>query len=75
MGSPPRSPGRNLYRFTADGLRFATFCIKLQDRLLQPLFAADQTPAPSPLRNTLHTIDIHIADTKSTVVACYQEKA
>ena len=31
--------------------------------LLRPLLAADQPPAPVPLRKALHTIDIHINET------------
>ena len=58
-----RIPGKNRYRLTADGLRFAIFYTKLHDRLLRPLLAADQPPAPPPLRNALHTIDIHINET------------
>jgi hypothetical protein len=57
-----RVPGKNLYRLTGDGLRFAIFYTKLHDRLLRPLLAADQPPAPPPLRNALHTIDIHITE-------------
>ena len=58
-----RIPGRNHYRLTSDGLRFAIFYTKVHDRLLRPLLAADQPPAPQPLRNALHTIDIHITET------------
>ena len=58
-----RIPGKNRYRLTGDGLRFAIFYTKLHDRLLRPLLAADQPPAPPPLRNALHTIDIHITET------------
>ena len=57
-----RIPGRNLYRLTDDGLRFAIFYTKLHDRLLGPLLAADQPPAPPPLRKALRTIDTHIAE-------------
>jgi Mn-dependent DtxR family transcriptional regulator len=57
-----RIPGRNLYRLTGDGLRFAIFYTKVHDRLLRPLLAADQPPAPLSIRNALHTIDIHIID-------------
>jgi hypothetical protein len=32
------------------------------DRLLRPLLAADQPPAPPPLRKALRTIDTHIAE-------------
>jgi hypothetical protein len=58
-----RIPGRNRYRFTDDGLRFAIFYTKVHDRLLRPLLAADQPPAPPPVRKALHTIDIHITET------------
>ena len=57
-----RVPGKNRYHLTSDGLRFAIFYTKLHDRLLRPLLAADQPPAPPPLRKALHTIDIHIAE-------------
>jgi hypothetical protein len=57
-----RIPGTNRYRLTGDGLRFAIFYTKLHDRLLRPLLAADQLPAPPPLRKALRTIDIHIAE-------------
>jgi hypothetical protein len=57
-----RVPGKNLYRLTGDGLRFAIFYTKLHDRLLRPLLAADQPPAPPPVRNALHTIDIHLSE-------------
>ena len=55
-----RIPGKNRYRLTGDGLRFAIFYTKVHDRLLRPLLAADQPPAPSPLRKALRTIDTHI---------------
>src|SRR5882757_7216944 len=55
-----RIPGKNRYRLTSDGLRFAIFYTKLHDRLLRPLLAADQLPAPPPLRKALHTIDTHV---------------
>ena len=42
-----RIPGKNRYRLTGDGLRFAIFYTKLHDRLLTPLLAADQPPAPT----------------------------
>jgi hypothetical protein len=57
-----RIPGHNRYRLTDDGLRFAIFYTKLHDRLLRPLLAADQLPAPPPLRKALRTIDIHITE-------------
>ena len=58
-----RIPGKNRYRLTDDGLRFAIFYTKVHDRLLRPLLAADQPPAPLPIRKALRTIDIHIAET------------
>ena len=58
-----RVPGTNSYRLTGDGQRFAIFYTKLHDRLLRPLLATDQPPAPPPLRKALHTIDIHINET------------
>jgi hypothetical protein len=39
-----RVPGKNRYRLSGDGLRFAIFYTKLHDRLLRPLLAADQPP-------------------------------
>jgi hypothetical protein len=57
-----RVPGRNRYRLTDDGLRFAIFYTKLHDRLLRPLLATDQPPAPPPLRKALRTINIHITE-------------
>ena len=56
-----RVPGKSHYRLTGDGLRFAIFYTKLHDRLLRPLLASDQPPAPPPLRKALRTIDTHIA--------------
>ncbi len=56
-----RIPGKNRYRLTGNGLRFAIFYTKLHDRLLRPLLAADQLPAPPPPRKALRTIDTHIA--------------
>jgi hypothetical protein len=58
-----RIPGRNRYRLTDDGLRFAIFYTKVHDRVLRPLLAADKPPAPTPIRKALHTIDIHITET------------
>jgi len=61
-GPITRIPGRNRYQLTGDGLRFAIFYTKLHDRPLRPLLAADQPPAPPPLRKALHTINTHIAE-------------
>ena len=57
-----RVPGKNRYRLTGDGLRFAIFYTKVHDRLLRPLLATDQPPAPPALRKALHTIDIHVTE-------------
>ena len=58
-----RVPGKNRNRLTSDGLRFAIVCTKLHDdRLLRPLLAADQPPAPPPIRKALRAIDTHIAE-------------
>ena len=57
-----RRPHSNTYDLTGDGLRFAIFYTKTHDRLLRPLFAADQPQAPPELRNALRTIDHHIND-------------
>ena len=57
-----RIPAKNRYQLTADGLRFAIFYTKVHDRLLRPLLAADQPPAPLILRNALHIIDIHTTE-------------
>jgi len=50
-----RVPGKNRYRLTSDGLRFAIFYTKVHDRLLRPLLAADQPPAPPPIRKRCRT--------------------
>ena len=55
-----RRPHTNTYDLTNDGLRFALFYTKVHDRVLTPLFAADQPQAPPELRATLHTLDHHI---------------
>ena len=57
-----RRPHSNTYDLTSDGLRFAIFYTKVCNRVLGPLFTADQPQAPPELRDALHTIDEHIAD-------------
>ena len=52
----------NRYVLTADGLKMAVFYTKLHNRLLRPLMAAGQPPAPPPLRQALHAIDQHVDD-------------
>jgi len=41
-------------------MRIAIVYTKLHNRLLRPLTAANQPPAPLPLRQALRTIDTHI---------------
>ena len=55
-----RLDGTNTYRITTDGQRVAIFYTKIHDRLLRPLLAADQPPAPADLRAALRTIDRHV---------------
>ena len=57
-----RVAGRNRYRLTSDGPRFPVFYTKLHDRLLRPLLAADQPPAPPLLRKALRTNETHITE-------------
>jgi hypothetical protein len=57
-----RRPHSNTYDLTGDGLRFAVFYTKVHDRVLGPLFTADQPQAPPGLRAALHTIDQSVAD-------------
>lgn len=52
-----RIPGTNTYTVTPEGIRVAIFYAKLQDRLLRPLLAADQAPAPPEVRHALTVID------------------
>ena len=57
-----KRPGTNIYDLTPDGLRFAIFYTKVHNRVLRPLFAADQPQAPPQLRDALATIDQQIND-------------
>lgn len=52
-----RLPHSNTYVLTPDGARVAIFYTKLHDRLLGPLLAADDPPAPLELRRALKVID------------------
>ena len=56
-----RRPNTNTYDLTAEGQRVAIFYTKVYDRLLGPLIAADQPPAPAALRRALAIIDQHVA--------------
>jgi hypothetical protein len=51
-----RLPRSNTYVLTDDGQRFAIFYTKIHNRLLRPLLAADQAPAPLALRQALRTL-------------------
>ena len=64
-----RRPHANTYDLTPDGLAFAIFYTKVHDRVLTPLFAADQPQAPPELRAALRTIDHHI-DNGSPTPGC-----
>jgi hypothetical protein len=55
-----RRPHTNTYDLTPDGQRVAIFYTKVHDRLLRPLIAADQPPAPVELRHAVRTIDRHV---------------
>jgi hypothetical protein len=57
-----RRPHANAYDLTGDGLRFAIFYTKVHNRVLAPLFAADQVQAPPVVRDALHVLDAHISD-------------
>ena len=50
----------NTYVLTPEGVRWALFYTKVQDRLLEPLLAADQPPAPIELRRALKVIDTSV---------------
>jgi hypothetical protein len=57
-----RLEGTNTYVLTSEGARLAIFYTKLHDRLLGPLLAADQPPAPLDLRRALKVIDKSVGD-------------
>jgi hypothetical protein len=52
-----RLPRSNRYLLTPEGIRVAVFYSKLQSRLLRPLLAADQPPAPLEVRRALTTLE------------------
>jgi hypothetical protein len=52
----------NTYVLTEDGQRFAVFYTKLHNRLLRPLMAADQPPAPLPVRQALKVLDHAVSE-------------
>ena len=57
-----RLPHSNSYRLTGEGIRVAVFYSKLQSRLLRPLLAADQPPAPLHVRRVLATLEQAVRD-------------
>ncbi len=50
----------NSYILSDDGIRFAVTYTKLGQRILPPLLAADQPPAPTELRQAFQVIDNHV---------------
>lgn len=66
---------RASYDLVPDGLRFAVFYTKVHDRVLAPLFAADQPQAPPELRAALHTLDQHITTYSPTQPAAARNSA
>jgi hypothetical protein len=57
-----RLPRSNTYVLTDEGQRVAIFYTKLHNRLLRPLLAAHDPPAPLPPRQALRVIDHHVED-------------
>jgi hypothetical protein len=57
-----RLPHTNTYVLTKEGQRVAIFYTKLHNRLLRPLLAAHDPPAPLPLRQALRVINHHVED-------------
>ena len=50
------------YVLTPDGIKVPVFYTELHNRLLRPLLAAAQPPAPAELRDELRDIDQHVDD-------------
>jgi len=57
-----RLPHTNIYVLTPAGQRVAIFYTKLHNRLLRPLTAAHDPPAPLALRQALRVINHHVDD-------------
>ncbi|MDQ6527535.1 hypothetical protein RB608_28245 [Nocardioides sp. LHD-245] len=55
-----RRPHSNTYDLTPDGQRVAIFYTKVHERVLRPLIAADQPPAPIELQRALAVVDRHV---------------
>lgn len=52
----------NTYVLTPDGQRVAVFYTKGHNRLLRPLLAADNAPAPLPVRQALRTLELGVRE-------------
>jgi len=61
-GLVTRLPHSNTYVLTNEGQRVAIFYTKLHNRLLRPLLAAHDPPAPLALRQALRVIENHVDD-------------
>ena len=57
-----RLPHTNTYVLTNEGQRVAIFYTKVHNRLLRPLLAAHDPPAPLALRQALRVINHHVED-------------
>jgi Mn-dependent DtxR family transcriptional regulator len=57
-----RLPHTNTYVLTDEGQQVAIFYTKVHNRLLRPLLAAHDPPAPLALRQALRVINHHVAD-------------
>ena len=57
-----RLPHSNTYVLTDDGQRFAVFYTKIHNRLLRPLLAANQPPAPLEVQQALKVLDRAVTD-------------
>jgi Mn-dependent DtxR family transcriptional regulator len=68
-GMITRLPHTNTYVLTDEGQRVAIFYTKVHHRLLRPLLAARDLPAPLTLRQALRVINHHVEDYVSRPVS------
>ena len=61
-GLVTRIPHTNSYTLTPEGIRFAITYTKLGQRVLPPLLAANQQPAPIGLQRALNTIENYVGN-------------
>ena len=61
-GLVTRIPHTNSYTLTSEGIRFAITYTKLGQRVLPPLLAANQQPAPIGLQRALNTIENYVGN-------------